>query len=278
MSPAGDMGDEMTDHSLDEAFDRYLAGRPVPAQAAALVAFADDVRAVAARPGRPSPQLAQLLTGGLHGASDPAAVGAVPVPGAAQPTRHRREKRTLFRVLTGAVTRVTPAGAVAQAALGLGVVLAGVTGAGAAGILPDPVQDEVSTVLEAVTPFDVPNSAHETSTGGEEPATQGGVVTETGEAQDGESPGETPAQAEFGRRVSDDAKGDDGVAGQDISDRARASHGPDVPPAPAPRQPATERPAPANPATEQGEKGGSAPSPAGPTLPGSPGDPEPRRP
>jgi hypothetical protein len=263
----------MTDDCFDEAFDRFLAGRPVPAQAAALVAFADDVRAVTARPGRPSPQLAQLLTEGLLGAPDAAVIGAVPVPRPAQPGGHRRKKRTVFGVLTAAVARLTPAGAVAQAALGLGVVLAGVTGAGAAGVLPGPVQDEVSAVLEAVTPFEPPNSADDRSTGNAEPATPAGVGSETGEALDGEPPAETPAQAEFGRRVSEDAKVG-GVAGQDISDQARGTHGPDVPAAPASQRPAGERPAPANPAPDQGETPGPASSPANPALPGSPGNPE----
>ena len=265
----------MTNDCFDEAFDRYLAGRPVPAQAAALVAFADDVRAVAARAGRPSPQLSQLLAGGLVGVSDTAAVRAVPVPRSAQPGGHRKRKRTVLGVLTAAAARVTPAGALAQAALGVGVVLAGVTGAAAAGVLPDPVQDEVSAVIEAVTPFELPNSADDTSSADEEPATQVRVVPETGEGQDGESPAATPAQAEFGRRVSEDAQ-TGGVDGQDLSDQARGTHGPHVPAVPAPHQPATERPAPANPAPDQNGAGGPASSPGSPTLPGSPGDQKPR--
>ena len=263
----------MTNDCFDEAFDRYLAGCPVLAQAAALVAFADDVRAVAARRGRPSPQLAQLLTGGLVGASDADVVGAGPVPRSAQAGGHRRRKRTPFGVLTAATARWTPTGAVAQAALGLGVVLAGVTGAGAARVLPAPVQDEVSAVVEAVTPFELPHSADDTSTVDEQPAMQVGVVTETGAAQDGDSPAETPAQGQFGGRVSEDAK-HGGVAGQDISDEARGTRGPDVPAAPAPRQPAAEQPAPANPAPGQERTGG----PASPALPGSPADPLPGRP
>jgi len=269
MRPAGDVGDEMTNDCFDEAFESYLAGRPVAAHAAALVAFGDDVRAAAAAPGRPSPQLAQMLTRGLLGSSDMAVVGAVPVPRSAEAGGPRRRRRTVFGVLTAAAARLTPAGAVAQASLGLGLVLAGVTGAGAAGVLPGPVQDEVSAVFEAVTPFELPHSSDDRSTADEDSATPVAVVPETGEAQDGEFPADTPAPAEFGQGVSGAAK-DDGVAGHEISEQARATHGPEVP--------ATERPVPANPAPDRGETRGPAPSPASPALPGSSADPEPGRP
>jgi hypothetical protein len=261
MRPAGDEGDEMTDDCFDDAFDRYLAGRPVPAQAAALVAFADDVRAVAACPGRPSPQLARMLADGL-GSPDAAAVGAVPPPRTAGRGGHRRRKRTVFEALSAAAARAMPAGAFAQAALGLGVVLAGVTGAGAAGVLPGPVQDEVSSVVEVLTPFELPTSADDTSTGDDDESSPPvGVVSGTGEPQDGELPPGTPAQAEFGARVSGDAR-DDGVVGQDISDQARGNRGPGAPADPGHHQPATERPAPAHP--DQDGTGRPATSPGRP--------------
>src|SRR5688572_17191409 len=123
MRPGGDVRDEMTSDSFDEAFERLLAGCPVPAEAALLVAFTDGVRADATSPGRPSPQLAQLLADGLPTA-------------APRPTR-RRGRRARIGLLVAAVAKFASIGAVAQAATGVGIVLAGVTGAGAAGVLPD---------------------------------------------------------------------------------------------------------------------------------------------
>jgi hypothetical protein len=239
MSPAGDVRDEMTIGCLDEAFDRFLAGRPVPTEAARLVAFVNDVRAVAVRPGQPSPQLAELLATGLLTGPETAAARAVPTPGVAQPAGQQRRRRTMLGILAAATARLTSAGAVAQAATGLGIVLASVTGAGAAGVLPDPVQNPVSSVLEAVTPLELPDSADDRSTMNEAPAPQEEAP------QDGESPAETPAQADFGRQVSEEAQGG-GVDGQDVSGGARDTHQPDVPAA---QRPATEHPVPARPTT-----------------------------
>jgi hypothetical protein len=53
------------------------------------------------------------------------------------------------------------AGAFAQAATGAGVVLVTVTGAGAAGVLPAPVQDSFATVVATVTPLEAPTSEEE---------------------------------------------------------------------------------------------------------------------
>ena len=84
LCPSGDDRDEMTtaadDSAVEDAFEALLAGRPVPAEAALLAAFTDAVRADAKNPGRPSPQLAQLLVGGLPSAGSAGPVAAGPSP------------------------------------------------------------------------------------------------------------------------------------------------------------------------------------------------------
>jgi hypothetical protein len=65
----------------------------------------------------------------------------------------------LLDALATAVAKVVWASTVAQVATGLGLTVAGVTGSGADGVLPGPVQDGVAGAIEAVTPFDVPDSA-----------------------------------------------------------------------------------------------------------------------
>ncbi|MDP5184729.1 hypothetical protein QOZ88_19005 [Blastococcus sp. BMG 814] len=149
----------MTTSQLDEAFEAYLAGRPVPAEEASLMAFADSVREMSSRPARPNAALAELLTTGLL--TVPALAETVPTArGAAStalPGRPRRRNR-MFTVLAAAVAKFASAGAVAQASAGLGAALVGVSTAGVAGVLPAPVQDGVATTIEAVTPFDLPDS------------------------------------------------------------------------------------------------------------------------
>ena len=261
MRPAGDVRDEMTSDSFDEAFDRLLAGRPVPDEAALLVAFTQGVRADATHPGRPSPQLAQLLADGLPTALDAADTRAVADPAAPRPAR-RRGRRARIGILVAAVAKFASLGAVAQAATGVGIVLASVTGAGAAGVLPDPIQGQVSGVLEAVTPFELRDPADDTSSTREEPAGTE-IASETGRApRDGESPGGSPA--EFGRRVSDEARAGE-VDGRAVSDQARDRH---RPPVPAAEQPATERPGPAGSAPDPAENRRPATSTADQASPG----------
>jgi hypothetical protein len=56
------------------------------------------------------------------------------------------------------VAKIASASTVAQATAGLGIAVAGVTGAGAAGALPGPVQDTVAGAVEAITPFEMPHA------------------------------------------------------------------------------------------------------------------------
>src|SRR4051795_10055357 len=76
----------------------------------------------------------------------------------------------LLQGIAAVVTKIASASTVAQIATGLGVTVAGVTGAGAAGVLPGPIQDGVAGAVEAVTPFDVPDSADARVTGADDPA------------------------------------------------------------------------------------------------------------
>src|SRR5690349_367809 len=82
MTPATD------DDALEAAFEAFLAGRSAPPAAEGLVAFADGVRATAARPPRPSAALAELLATGLL--TDQS---SVPAPRAA---RSRRRSTRMF--------------------------------------------------------------------------------------------------------------------------------------------------------------------------------------
>lgn len=54
------------------------------------------------------------------------------------------------------IPRLAGLGLAAKVGLGLGVAAASVTGAGAAGVLPDPAQEVVATVVDTVTPFQIP--------------------------------------------------------------------------------------------------------------------------
>ncbi|HLM07561.1 MAG TPA: hypothetical protein VK402_20475 [Blastococcus sp.] len=70
----------------------------------------------------------------------------------------------VFEGLAVLAAKVASASTVVQATAGLGIAVAGVTGAGAAGILPGPVQDGVAAAIESVTPFDLPDSADDRAT------------------------------------------------------------------------------------------------------------------
>ena len=136
------------DAAVEDAFEAYLAGRPVPDEAADLAAFSEAVRASAIRPGRPDAALAELLaTGLLIDQSSPSArtaraAGAPPSRGTR--TRNRRRFAMFIPVL---IAKFLSAGAVAQAATGAGLVLVVATGAGATGVLGDDVQETVASVV-----------------------------------------------------------------------------------------------------------------------------------
>jgi hypothetical protein len=98
----------------------------------------------------------------------------------------------IFPVL---LAKFLSAGAIAQAATGAGVAVVVVTGAGVAGVLPDPVQNTVSTVVETVTPIEVP-TAEEPVPGEPAVAEPGAEEPVVAEPVDGEPVVEEPVVAE----------------------------------------------------------------------------------
>ena len=144
------------DRAVEDAFEAYLAGRPVPDGGAALASFAGAVRATATQPGRPDAALAELLATGLladqPSPSTPTARSAGTPPSRGTRIRNRRRLAMFFPAL---LAKFLSAGAVAQAATGAGAALVVVTGAGVVGVLPGPVQDTVATAIETVTPLDL---------------------------------------------------------------------------------------------------------------------------
>jgi hypothetical protein len=95
--------------------------------------------------------------------------GAAPVPNAALaslldadpapiPSPPRRKKKMITSKLAGL-------GIAAKVALGLGVAAAAVTTAGATGVLPPPAQHAVASVVDAVTPLQLPDPNVTTSVG-----------------------------------------------------------------------------------------------------------------
>ncbi len=149
--PVSDFPDELT-------IDAILAGRaPIddgPARDDVLVAFARDVRAVAARPApSPSLELADVLLAGFstEKGDQLATAGSNvnrPVEQVAGLPKWRK-RRTMMPAgfLSSLIGKI-----VAGATTGM----VGVTAAGAAGALPGPAQDAVAGVIEAVSPFDLP--------------------------------------------------------------------------------------------------------------------------
>lgn len=181
MSPSGDYHSEMIrrDQIEDAAIEAFFAGNGAGGEMASLAAFAEEVRAVAQGPvPAPSAQLATMLAHGFSTEQSPAA-GAVPAP---VQRATRRSRRVAVAELFGNL------GMAAKAALGIGIVAAGITGAGAAGALPGPAQDALAAAVEAATPFSFPDSASDS--------------------------------ADFGDRVSTDAT-DGGVDGKEISEEAK---------------------------------------------------------
>jgi hypothetical protein len=185
------------DAAVEDAFEAYLAGRPVPAEAAdtfpGLAAFSEAVRATATQPGRPNAALAELLvTGLLTDQSSPsiATARSAGSPPSRRPARVRIRRRTAM-FFPALLAKLLSAGAIAQAATGAGVAVVVVTGAGAAGVLPDPLQNTVSSVVETVTPFEVPSGEEPVAeeSEAEEPVVEAPVVEEPAvEEPEGEQP------------------------------------------------------------------------------------------
>ena len=146
MSRSGDDGSEMPrpDPFDDATIDALLAGSPAAGTSAALSVFVEEVRAAAGAVPTPSPVLAAAIAaGGISTHQPPVA-------------KWRKFRMKLKGFLAGL-------GIAGKLALGVGVAAAATTGAGAAGVLPGPVQHAVSQAVESVTPFSMPGDGHHES-------------------------------------------------------------------------------------------------------------------
>jgi hypothetical protein len=123
MTSSPDDWDEMHEQPFDEPL---------------LSEFLDELRSWGTGPApEPNAALASLLQG-------------QPDPGRPRPSTPRRKKHMITSKLAGL-------GIAAKAALGLGVAAAAVTTAGATGVLPPPAQHAVASVVDAVTPLQLPD-------------------------------------------------------------------------------------------------------------------------
>ncbi len=120
MSTFGDYPDEMP-------FDEFSDGAQT---------FAKGLRAAATHVPTPSSPLAELL-----------ATGGVSVT-------HTKPRSVFMKIKT----YVAGLGMATKVVLSAGVAAAATTGAGAAGVLPTPVQNAVGDVVATVTPFELPKS------------------------------------------------------------------------------------------------------------------------
>jgi hypothetical protein len=169
MTRPGDDGFEMPHDPFDDsAIERLLAGDTAGGgDLAPLSSFIDDARTAAEAVPPPSPALAAAL-----------ATGILPAPAPAPQSLWRKSKMKVQGFLAGL-------GVAGKLALGVGVAAAATTGAGAAGLLPGPVQHAVSSAVGAVTPFELPDGTHHDGGDVAEPGTTTTTIEAHGD--DGES-------------------------------------------------------------------------------------------
>jgi hypothetical protein len=144
----------------------------------------------------------------------------------------------LITGLAALAAKVASASTVAQVSAGLGIAVAGVTGAGFTGVLPDPVQDGVASVVEGVTPLDLPGSSDSSdaprphSVADDRAETDDSGVDDPGDLDDSDedSPATSTPPAVPSATSGPDDHGDHG-------DRVDGTHAPRTTPAgtPAPR-------------------------------------------
>lgn len=154
-------GDTFTDDDvLDErAVDAILSGRSAAAESSfqPLVSFANDVRAVTDRADpQPNAALASVLSTGFSTekgdrlvTAGSNVIGPATTQAAGLPKWRNRPRMLPAGILSGVVTKV---------AAGVMTGLVGVTGLGAAGALPGPAQDAVASVVNTVSPFNLPTA------------------------------------------------------------------------------------------------------------------------
>ena len=138
MSPFGDNPHEMPNQPFDDdAIEAILAGTSRDDHLGDLAAFVSDVRMSAAADPNPSPALAAALASGFS------------TDKVFEPPKWRTLRMKIQGLLAGL-------GVAGKVALGASLAAAATTGAGAAGILPGPVQHVVASTVGSVTPFHFP--------------------------------------------------------------------------------------------------------------------------
>jgi hypothetical protein len=176
------------DPAVEDAFEALLAGRPVPEEAAGLAAFTAAVRTTATSPGRPNAALADLLATGLLVDQTRPSARTATSPGATRPRARNRRRFAMF--FPALLAKFLSAGAVAQAATGATVVVVAFAGAGAAGVLPGPVQDTFTSIVSDETEAPVEEPPVDEVADEEAPAEEAPLE----EAPAGESAEQDPAE------------------------------------------------------------------------------------
>jgi hypothetical protein len=141
MSSFGDDGTEMPAPGSfdDDAIEALLAGSAAGGDP--MASFVEDLRAAAVAVPTPSPALAAAIAAGGISTYQP------------RDAKWRKLEMKIKGLLAGL-------GVAGKVALGVGVAAAATTGAGAAGILPGPMQHAMSQAVDAVTPFSMPDPDH----------------------------------------------------------------------------------------------------------------------
>ncbi|MBW3663661.1 MAG: hypothetical protein KY469_11230 [Actinobacteria bacterium] len=201
----------------DATIGRLLAGgRPDDADLYELADFVSALhRAVAGTPQCPSDALSEIFSDGLDPVRPSYALTT------ADPSRTARGRR-LVRTLA---TRFAAFGLFVKLGLGAAVAAAATTGAGAAGVLPAPVQDAVAGVVGTVTPFELPSSASDTA--------REAVERRGGPGSAGDEDRAPALEADLGQEVAEDATGqsdgEPGVEGREVADEASDGRSSDLP-------------------------------------------------
>ncbi len=188
----------------DRAADALFSGRVPPGREdlADVAGFAEALRSAASEAPEPSPDLAAILASGLSTDKGdlPAMAGSNvqgPAPQAGLP------KWRIKKMLEIALAKLASLGLAAKIGVASAAVVAGTAGAGAGGLLPGAVQDAVAGTVEAVTPFDLPDSGDVDLEEVADPAENdhGQTVSETARTTDAEG-------CERGHEIATTAGGD----------------------------------------------------------------------
>lgn len=229
---ANDYLGEMTRRNRLDArtADGLLSGRVPPGcqDLADVARFVEVLRATASAPPRPNVELAVVLAEGLSADTGdlPVTVGSNlygPAPQVAV-----LPKRRMRKMLQVALAKLAGLGLVAKAGAASAAVVVATTGAGAAGVLPAPVQDGVADAVGTVTPFEFPSSADASAEFGQsvstdaadpdEPGVDGPGVADT--ASDGRSSAGRDNAEDAGQPEDAGAQGFQGLNRADDNDRA----------------------------------------------------------